>query len=106
MPTTAGGMTTTPGGNPQWRAADGSIISAFQNPLPPQTSRPHAGTSYGSYRDWVLRMGYNRTSGLAGWRIKLPLDPGGTYYVTTADDTSDSAAGITTDANHPPAGVK
>ena len=56
MATTAGGMTTTPGGNPQWRSCDGSIISAFQNPLPPQTSRPHAGTSYGSYRDWVLRM--------------------------------------------------
>ena len=35
MATTAGGMTTTPGGNPQWRAANGSIISAFQNPLPP-----------------------------------------------------------------------
>ena len=38
-------------------------------------------------------MGYNRTQGVVGWRIKLPLDPGATYYVATADDTSDSAAG-------------
>jgi len=39
MATTAGSMTQTPGGNPQWRACDGSIVSAFQNPLPPQTGR-------------------------------------------------------------------
>ena len=106
MASTAGSMTTTPSGNPQWRAADGSIVSAFQNPLPPQTARPHTPPSYGTYRDWVLRQGYSRTRGIAGWRIRLPRDPGATWYVSTADDNGDTAAGITNDANHPPAGVK
>ena len=106
MASTAGQMTTTPSGNPQWRAANGSPVYAFQNPLPPQTNRPHTGTSYGSYRDWVMRQGYSRTRGLAGWKIMLPRDAGGTWYVSVADDSSDTATGVTNDANHPPAGVK
>jgi hypothetical protein len=97
-------MTTTPTGNPQWRAADGSIVSAFQNPLPPFTTRPHTGYSYGTYRDWVLRMGYNRTKGIAGWRVMLPTGAG--WFVATTDDSSDAPTGVTNDASHPPAGVK
>ena len=104
MATTAGSMTQTPGGNPQWRACDGSIVSAFQNPLPPQTARPHTAPSYGTYRDWVSKMGYNRTSGIAGWRIKLPT--GATWYVSTADDNAETVSGITNTAKNPPAGVK
>lgn len=106
MPTTAGQMTTTPSGNPQWRSANGAIVFGFQAPFPPQTNRPHTGYSYGRYRDWVLRMGYSRTAGIGGWRIKLPTDPGATWFVTTTDDSSDTAANITNDANRPPAGVK
>jgi hypothetical protein len=106
MPSTAGQMTLTPTGNPQWRAANGAPVYAFQNPLPPQTNRPHTGTSYGTARDWVMRMGYSRTRGIAGWKIMLPLDPAGTWYVTIADDSGDTPTGVTNDANHPPAGVK
>src|SRR4249920_880231 len=99
MASTAGQMTTTPSGNPQWRAANGAVVWGFQAPVAPQTNRPHTGTSYGTYRDWVLRMGYNRTSGIGGWHIRTPLDRGGTYYVTVTDDSSDSPSGITYDAN-------
>ena len=65
MPSTAGQMTQTPTGNPQWRACNGTNVQGFQAPYAPQTNRPHTGTSYGTYRDWVLRMGYNRTKGIA-----------------------------------------
>jgi hypothetical protein len=106
MASTAGQMTTTPTGNPQWRAANGGIVYSFQAPVAPQTNRPHTGTSYGTYRDWVMRMGYSRTKGIAGWRIILPYDPSATWFVTVTDDSSDTPTGVTNDANHPPAGVR
>lgn len=106
MASTAGQMTQTPTGNPQWRAANGSIVWGWQPPVPPQTVRPHAGTSYGNYKDWVLRMGFNRTMGIAGFWVKLPRDPGATWFAAVTDDTSDTPSGVTNDANHPPAGVK
>lgn len=107
MPSTAGQMTATPTGNPQWRAANGAMVAGFQAPIAPQTTRPHtASYSYGTYRDWVLRMGFNRTRGIGGWRIKLPYDAGGTWYVATTDDSSDAPSGVTNTANNPPAGVK
>jgi hypothetical protein len=106
MASTAGQMTTTPTGNPQWRACNDAVIFGFQAPFPPQTNRPHTGTSYGRYRDWVMRMGFNRTQGIGGWRINLPYDPGATWYVATTDDSSDAPSGVTNTANNPPAGVK
>ncbi len=106
MATTAGQMTLTPSGNPQWRHADGSIVYGYQPPVPPQTARPHTGRSFGTYRDWVLQMGFNRTKGIGGFWVMLPRDPGATWFVSTADDSSDTPAGVTNDANHPPAGVK
>lgn len=106
MPSTAGQMTTTPTGNPQWRACDHSIVWGFQNPVAPQTTRPHTGTSYGNYRDWVLRMGFNRTTGIGGWHIRVPRDPGATWFVAVTDDSSDTPSGVTNDANRPPAGVR
>jgi len=104
MPSTAGQMTQTPTGNPQWRAANGGIVQGFQNPVPPQTVRPHTGRSYGSYRDWVLQQGYSRTRGIAGWRIKLPTGAG--WFVAVTDDSGDAPTGVTGDSNKPPPGVK
>lgn len=105
MATTAGQMTNTPTGNPQWRAANGAIVFAYRTIPLPFTERPHTGVSTGTYRDWVRRMGFNRTMGIGGFWIKLPNDKAGTWYVTTADDSSDTATGTTNDALHPPAGV-
>ena len=106
MPSTAGSMTTTPTGNPQWRAANDAIIWGFQAPVAPQTNRPHTGTSTGTYRDWVLQMGFNRTQGIGGWHINLPYDPGATWFVAVTDDSSDTPTGVTNDARHPPPGIK
>jgi hypothetical protein len=106
MASTAGSMTQTPSGNPQWRSCNGGIVWGFQAPVAPQTNRPHTGTSTGTYRDWVMRMGYNRTSGIGGWHVKVPTDPGATWFVAVTDDSSDSPAGITNTALNPPAGVK
>lgn len=106
MATTAGQMTNTPSGNPQWRAANGAVIYGYQMIPLPFTARPHTGVSTGTYRDWVRRMGTNRTQGIGGFWIKLPTDPGATWFVTTADDSGDTAAGTTNDAMKPPAGVK
>jgi hypothetical protein len=90
MPTTAGQMSQTPPGDPQWRACDGSIVYGYQAPMPPQTARPHAASySYGTYRDWVLRMGFNRTKGIGGWRIVLPKGAG--WFAATADDSGETA---------------
>ncbi len=106
MASTAGQITATPSGNPQWRACNGAIINGYQMIPLPFTARPHTGVSTGTYRDWTRRMGFNRTMGIGGFWIKLPTDPGATQFVTTADDSGDTAAGITTDALKPPAGVK
>ena len=106
MPSTAGQMTTTPTGNPQWRAANGGIVYGRQAAFPPQTNRPHTGTSTGTYRDWARQMGFNRTKGIGAFWIMLPRDPGGTWYVAVTDDSSDAPSGVTNDALHPPAGVK
>ena len=106
MASTAGQMTTTPSGNPQWRAAGGATIYSYQMLPLPFTARPHTPPSTGTYRDWVRHMGYNRTRGIGAWMIRLPFDPGATWFVTTADDSGDTAAGLTNDALHPPTGVK
>jgi hypothetical protein len=53
-----------------------------------------------------MRMGFNRTTGIGGWHIRVPRDPGGTWFVAVTDDSSDTPTGVTNDANHPPAGVK
>jgi hypothetical protein len=104
MASTAGQITATPTGNPQWRSCNGAIVAGYQAPIAPQTLRPHTGRSYGTYRDWVLQMGFNRTKGIGGWRIMLPT--GATFYVATTDDSSDTPTGVVGDANKPPAGVK
>ena len=106
MPSTAGQMTTTPTGNPQWRAANGAVINGYQMIPLPFTARPHTPPSTGTYRDWMRRMGFNRTGGIGGFWVRLPRDPGATWFVTTADDSSDAPSGVTNDALHPPAGVK
>ncbi len=106
MATTAGQMTTTPTGNPQWRAANGATFYGFRTIPLPFTARPATPPSTGTPRDWVRHMGFNRTMGIGGWLVKTPTDPGATWFVTTADDNTDTAAGTTNDALHPPAGVK
>jgi hypothetical protein len=101
-------MTQTPPGNPQWRACNGSYIYGYAPPPPPQTARPHAvPPSLGTNRDYYRRvMGFARTKGIGGWKLGLPYDPTGTWYVTTADDSGETTLTNPPTVQKPPAGVK
>lgn len=104
MPTYAGQMTQTPPGNPQWRACDGSTLRTRQPPVPPQTARPKAGVSEGTYRDYWRNVGSaSGSKGIGGYRIRLPYDPSHTWFISTADDTSETTlVGAPTPRNPPP----
>jgi hypothetical protein len=107
MATTAGQMSTAPDAHPQWVFANGAVINGYQIlPVAPFPPRPATPPSTGTYRDWVLRMGFNRTQGIGGFWIKLPTGAPGAWLITTADDNTDATAGIIFDARNPPPGVK
>ena len=106
MPTLAGQMTQTPPGNPQWRACDGSYINCYQTIRPPQTVRPHTGTSTGTYRDYARNVGSLGARGMAGWQMRLPRDPSGTWFISVADDSSETTIPNAPTPAHPPAGVR
>jgi hypothetical protein len=97
MATNAGEMTTTPPGDPQWRACDGSYIYGYATIRAPFTARPHAGVSTGTYADYERRVGgWAGTRGIGGWMMRLPKNA--TYYISTADDSGETAlvADVTT----------
>jgi hypothetical protein len=97
MPTFAGQMTTTPPGDPQWRAADGSYIYGYATIKAPFTARPHTGVSTGTYADYERNVGgWAGTRGIGGWMMRLPKNA--TYYISTADDSGETSlvANVTT----------
>jgi hypothetical protein len=97
MPTFAGQMTTTPPGDPQWRACDGSYIYGYATIRAPFTARPHTGVSTGTYADYERNVGgWSGTRGIGGWMMRLPKNA--TYYISTADDSGEASlvANITT----------
>jgi hypothetical protein len=103
MATNAGEMTTTVQANPQWKACDGRFYYGFA----PLAARPHTGVSTGTYRDYWRRVGgFARTRGIGGWMIGVPRDPGGTYKVSLADDSGETALTTPPTVQKPPAGVK
>jgi hypothetical protein len=106
MPTFAGQMTQTPPGDPQWRACDGSYIRTFQPPRPPQTARPHTGVSTGTFADYERNVGtFAGSRGIGGWLIRLPYDKTGTWFISTADDSSETTIPGAPTPQHPPPGV-
>ena len=106
MPTFAGQMTQTPPGNPQWRACNGSYLHGYKPPTPPQTNRPHAGTSTGGYGDYLRNVGgFAGRRGIGAHRLRLPYDKSGTWYISTADDNSETSIPGAPTPQHPPPGV-
>jgi hypothetical protein len=90
MATNAGEMSQTPPGDPQWRACDGKYYYGYANL--PNPARPHAGVSTGTYRDYVRRVsGWARTRGIGGWMIGVPYDQAGTWFISLADDSGETA---------------
>jgi hypothetical protein len=104
MATSAGMMTQTPSGNPQWVAADGKFHHGYANL--PNPNRPATGVSTGRRRDyWRNVRCFARTRGIGGWLIGTPKDASGTWYVSLADDSGDAALTNPPTVQKPPAGV-
>lgn len=106
MATTAGQMTTTPPGDPQWVPCNGKYYYGYAPlPAPP---RPHTVLpSTGTYRDYERNVGgWARTRGIGGWMIGVPYDPSATWSVSLADDSVETAIGGGNSVQKPPAGVR
>jgi len=104
MPTFAGQMSQTPPGDPQWRACDGSYVYGYQAPVPPQTARPHTGVSTGTYRDYARNVGgWSGSRGIGGFLVRIPKGAG--WYISLADDSSESDIPGAPTPQKPPAGV-
>lgn len=108
MATNAGEMTQTPPGDPQWVAANGSYYYGYAMPIAPQTARPHTiPPSTGLRRDFWRRNGsWSGSRGIGGWMMRTPRDPAGTWYISMADDSSETALTTPPTAMRPPAGVR
>jgi hypothetical protein len=107
MATLAGQMSQTPPGDPQWRACNGQYIYGYATIKAPFTPRPHAGTSTGTYRDYDVNVGgFSGTRGIGGWMMRMPYDPAGTWFISTADDSSETTIPGAPTPQKPPAGVK
>jgi len=105
MATQAGEMTQTPPGNPQWVACSGQYIYGYAPPVAPQTARPHTGVSTGTRRDYERRVGgWSGTRGVGGWMLRMPLIA--TWYISTADDSGETALVTPPTAMKPPPGTK
>ena len=106
MPTNASEMTQTPPGDPQWVACDGKMHHGYANL--PNPNRPHTVLpSTGTRRDyWRRARCFARTRGIGGWLIGAPFDPSATWYVSLADDSSETTLVTPPTVMKPPAGVK
>jgi hypothetical protein len=106
MPTTAGQMSQTPPGDPQWRACDGSTIYRGAAIPAPFTARPATPPSTGTASDYYRNNGHwSGTLGIGGWLMRLPRDPAGTWYISTADDSGETTIANAHTPMNPPAGV-
>jgi hypothetical protein len=106
MPTLAGQMTQTPPGDPQWRACNGSYIYTYSTIKAPFTPRPHTGTSTGTYNDYERNCGsWAGSRGIAGWMQRIPRDPSATWFISLADDSSETTIPAAPTPQKPPPGV-
>jgi hypothetical protein len=95
--------------NPQWVPCRGQYIRPR---TPFGTPRPHAGLetwSTGTHYDYWLRVG--RWGGAHGIVVKpdtlrIPYDPSGSYYVSIADDSSETTLPSPPTVQKPPPGVR
>jgi Protein of unknown function (DUF3383) len=89
--------------NVQWKPCNGGFYYGYAM----VAARPHAAPSQGTYRDyWRRNMGFARTRGVGGFMIGVPYDPAATYYVSLADDSSETTLVTPPTVQKPPAGVR
>jgi hypothetical protein len=104
MPTFAGQMSQTPPGDPQWRSCDGSYIYGYATIRAPFTARPATGVSTGTYRDYERNVGgWSGSRGIGGWMMRLPRGAG--WFISTADDSSETTIPGAPTPQKPPPGV-
>jgi hypothetical protein len=89
--------------NVQWKPCNGGFYYGYAM----VAARPHTAPSTGTYRDyWRRNMGFARTRGVGGFMIGTPYDPAATYYVSLADDSSETTLTSPPTVQKPPAGVR
>lgn len=91
MPTLAGQMSSAAQANPQWVACDGKPYYVND---PKQPQRTAGVLSEGNRQDYLRNVGWQgirRGLGPSGWMIQVPYDPGATYKVALADDSTETA---------------
>ena len=105
MATTAGQMSQTPPGDPQWIASDGKYHYGYANL--PNPARPATGVSTGRRRDYWRRNGsWAGSRGIGGWLMRVPRDPAGTWFISLADDSGETAIPGAPTPMAPPPGVR
>jgi hypothetical protein len=105
MTTNAGEMQTAATGGPQWVLANGAPYYALD---PKQPQRTRGGLSEGNRQDWIRRVGgqaRRRGLGPLGWILCVPYNAS-TWYISLADDSTETTLVTPPTAAHPPAGTK
>ena len=87
----------------QWAPANGAFYSGYA----PRPARAHTAPSTGTFRDyWRRNMGFARTRGIGGFMLGTPYDPSAAYFVSMADDSSETTLVNPFTVQKPPPGVK
>lgn len=108
MPTLAGQMQTGAPANPQWVLCNGAWYYYNDAKRVQRTPIP-ATASTGNRNDYCRRVGWFGRRwglGLLGWAFRVPYDSTGTWYVSLADDNTETTLTNPPTVQNPPAGVK
>jgi hypothetical protein len=105
MTTFAGQMSSSAQPNPQWQLADGKPYYVLDAKQPQRTKGV---LSEGNRQDYIRAVGWQgrrRGLGPLGWIILMPYNAS-TWYVSLADDSSETAIPGAPTVAKPPAGTK
>jgi hypothetical protein len=102
-------MSQSATGNPEWIPCDGRWVSVRAIPKvsgTPLLPRPSTGKDRGYRGDYLRAVGgFSGRKGI-NWRVRIPYDPTGTWYIKLETDTADTAIPGAPTPQHPPPGVK
>ena len=107
MATFAGSMSNTAQPNPQWVLCNGAPYYVLDAKQPQRTKGV---LSEGNRQDYLRQVGWQgrrRGLGPLGWLLLMPFDAGGTWKISLADDSTETA--LTPPIpwpGKPPAGIK
>lgn len=105
MTTYAGQMSNAAQPNPQWVPCNGQPLYCLYAGQPQRTKGV---LSEGNRQDYIRQVGWQgrrRGLGPMGWIIVMPFDKTGTWFVSTADDSTETALVSPPTVAKPPPGV-